>query len=271
MPKASEPQPEGPAPKITGITPEASEPIVPPVRHRRRWKRRLVISLLAVLVLLAALVGFAPTLASTPAVYNSLLSIVNGKLQGTLGVEGLSLSWGGPIEIRGLQVADPERQQVLQVQRVAADVGVWRLITSTMAFGAITVESPTIVLHQQRDGQITLAQAFQSRQPSPPEPAVALPEPQGRLVIKSGVVKVIRDGAGSYDVTHLNGQFDLKTLSDVAANIDLTLADGSKLAGEANIRQLVAQGRLDLQNATGTIRLKTDRKVKIGPLASLAG
>jgi hypothetical protein len=91
------------------------------------------------------------------------------------------------------------------------------------------------------------------------------------VIVNGGVVQVLREGRGSYEVTDINGQVDLKTLNNMAGKVTLTLADGSKLAGEAAIRELVSQGELKPQNASGSLRLTTDRNASIGPLAALAG
>ena len=72
-------------------------------------------------------------------------------------------------------------------------------------------------------------------------------------------------------MTELDGQVDLKTLNEVGARFALTLADGTKLAGEAAVRRLLTQGKLDPRNASGDLRLSSDRNVQIGPLAALAG
>ncbi len=271
----SESAPQQPEEVVPAATESASASSAsPPPRRRRRWKRRLVIGLVLLLVILAAVVGFAPRIASVPAVHNYALAVAGSKLQGELQVEGLSLSWGGPIEVRGLQVLDAARQQVIHVERVAAEIGVWRLITSPLAFGEITIESPRVRIQQRSDGQVTLAQAFEPRtssQSEPAETASPLPAPQGRLIVKGGVLEVVRDGLGSYEVTDVNGVVELDTLDEVVGTIDLALADGSKVAGEATLRRLVEQGRLRPLNASGTLRLATDRNVEIGPLAALVG
>ena len=62
-------------------------------RKRRRWPRRLGIAVLALVVLLALVVGFAPQIASTQAVSGFAVSVLNDRLMGKLELDGLSLSW----------------------------------------------------------------------------------------------------------------------------------------------------------------------------------
>jgi hypothetical protein len=248
-----------------------SQPEKPPARRPRRWRRRLAIAAIVAVVGLAVLLALLPRIAGAPVVYNRVLAMVNGGLQGAVQIDGLSLSWGGPIEVRGLTITDPQRQQVVRVERVSAAAGLWRLITSTMAFGEVVIDAPSIVIHQRQDGQITLAQALAAREPAEPRPAGALPEPRGRLVVRNGRVQVTREGAGSYEVRDIGGQVDLATLSDIAAKLELTLADGAKLATDAELRGLVTQGELRPEGATGTLRVAADRRIELASLAALAG
>lgn len=272
MPEPALPQPEDSAP-VNAAAPDSLPATPPPARRRRRWVRRLAVGVLVCVLILALLIGFAPAIVSLPPVHNAILAVVNGRLQGTIAVEGLSLSWRGPLEIRGLRISDPEQQPVVQVRRVTADVGVWPLITSARALGEIVVDAPVVLIDQQRDGQVSLARAFQSRMPAPPAstPAGTLPPLQGRLLIRDGTAKMVRANAGSYEVTKLDAEADIKTLNDIAARFDLILADGSKLAGEATLQGPLSQGELNLATASGTLRLKTDGPVDVGPLAVLAG
>ena len=273
MPESSQPQSEEVPAATPAPVPPPAEPAAAPTKRPRRWVRRLALGALVLLLLLAVLIGFAPAIASTPTVCNTILSVVNGRLQGTLQVEGLSLAWGGPTEIRGLRMTDSAQQQVLQIPRATAAAGVWRLLSSAMAFGEITIDSPVVLIEQKRDGEITLAQAFRPRRPSSATPPAGgpLPEPKGRLTVTHGVVKVVRAGAGAYELTDINAVVELQTLNEIAGKINLALADGARLAGETTIRQLVSQGELDAHHANGTLRLATARNTQVGPLAALAG
>lgn len=245
----------------------------PPARpRRRRWSRRLAIALLVVLGLIVLLVGFAPYIASGQAVSGFAVSLANDRLLGEIQIGGLSLSWRGPCEVRNLQVSDPGQREVLQVSKITYAGGVWRLLTAAEAFEELTIDSPHAVLHLTPDNEITLVQAFRTREPSAPTTSGAgpLPEPRGRVVIRGGAVRVTRDGGPAYEVPDLNGQIDLQSLGDIAGKIELTLADGSKLATEAAIRELVSGDKLGLSGATGTLRVQTEGDIDVGPLADVA-
>ena len=271
MSESANPNPEADPAAAIGSPPLASVPVTQPIKRRRRWVRRFAIGSLLLLVVLVLLGVFAPTIISTAPVVSFALSMVNSKLQGTLQVDGLSVSWGGPIEIHGIRVMDPARQQILKVQNVTANAGAWRLITSGLAFGEITINAPDVIIEQQPNGQISLVQAFQMRAPPAAKPASPWPAPQGRLIVKGGTAVIKRAGAAPYAIKELNGQVDIKTLNDISAKVDFTTPDGAKLTSESTILKMVAGNTIDMQNASGTIRVATDRSIKVGPLATLLG
>ena len=243
----------------------------PPVR-RRRWGRRLALAVLLLVVLLGVLVGLAPSIVSTQAVSGYAVSMVNDRLRGTVRVEGLSLSWGGPTTVRGVQVFDPDEREVLQVTQVTCVSGLWKLLTSGQAFGEITIDSPKVHLHLTADDQLTLAQAFESKTP-PASTAGAststMPEPRGRVVIRDGAVQLSREGGSSYDVSDLDCEVSIDTLENIEAKLDLALADGQRLTGAGVMRELLSEGAFDLKTASGKLDLRTTGDVEIGPLADV--
>ena len=141
-------------PETTKPVNETNSPQTEPTpRKRRRWPRRIAILFLLLVVLLAVLVGFLPTIASSKAATDYGLEIANKQLKGSLGLEQLSVSWGGPIELRGLTATDSDGREVLNVKSVTYAGGLWRLVKSALDFGEIRIESPRVNLHVSADGQ----------------------------------------------------------------------------------------------------------------------
>ncbi len=254
-----------------GTRPEPEEVEKRPARPRRRWRRRLAIGFLILLVLLIVLIGSAPYIASTQAVSTYAISFVNDRLMGSIRLQKLSLSWGGPISISGVQVFDADRREVVQVSKITCAAGLWRLLTSSEAFEEIAIDAPKVDLHLTPTNEVTLAQAFQPTQPSPAVEAEAgpLPEPRGRLVIRDGAVRVTRDGAGAYEMPKVNCDVTLDTLAKVDGKFDLAFSDGRQLAGEGNVRDLFAGGKLDIKTAGGAFDVRTDGDIALGPLADV--
>lgn len=260
-------------------TTEKGLPSAASPRRKSRWMRRMGIVLGVAVVLLALLVVFAPTIASLPAVHKTAIAYVNGRLKGEVGIESLSLTWGGPTEIRGLRVDDSTRRRVVDAARVSIESGLWKLITSPMTFGEITIESPKVVVKQRGDGTITAADAFESRSAERHSNGAGSatgskgdmkpPAIEGRVVIKDGSIRVEREGAGAYDTTGVNGAVALKSLNDINGKVELTLADGAKMVAEAAVRQDARPVQIAVRGVT--VRIQTDRATKIGPIANLVG
>ena len=240
---------------------------------RRRWKRRLGIAFLILLLVLGVLVGLAPRIASTQTVSNYALAKVNEQWRGAVHLDQLAVSWSGPMELHGVRVTDAGQREVLRATKITCPTSLWHLARTPESFGELSIEGLRAVLVLTADNQITLAQAFEPRQPAPPKPpapAGPLPEPRGKLVIRNASVQVVKSDGTAYEVPDLSGEVEVQTLDDVKGKLQVTLAEGGKLVGELALRALVTKGELQPQNATGTVDLHTDGNVKLGPLARFA-
>src|SRR5262245_10136930 len=85
----------------------------------KRRVPRVIKALIVLVILVGGLIGAAPYLVSMPAVSGWLMSMVNSRLAGSLHVSQLAMSWGGPLQLSGIKVADPEKRDVLTVERVS--------------------------------------------------------------------------------------------------------------------------------------------------------
>ncbi len=248
-----------------------SQQTPPPRKKRRRWGRRLGVLFLLFVVVVGALVALAPTIASSSAVSKWALSKANGEIAGSIEVAGLSLSWTGPTEIRGVQIADPQRQQVLAVRRIASPSGLWQLLTSGENFGELRVEAPQVTLYINADNEISLVKAFETGAPA--EQATtssdAMPQPRGVVLISDGVVRAVRAGGETYEVRDISVRIELETLDNIAAEISAALADGAKLALQARLRGLPADGSFDPRGLNGTVRLASDRPIDVASLGAV--
>jgi hypothetical protein len=250
--------------------PHDTTPQEPPTPPRRRTGRRIGIALVVLLVLVLLVIGAAPYLVGTGLGTNFVLSLVNGRIAGAVQLQSLNLSWSGPTTLCGLRVLDPAQREVLQVDRITAAPGVWRLLTGPLNFGDVAVNAPQAALYIDAENEVSLAQAFQPRQPTPPkaEPG-PLPELHGRVVIEGGTVQVFRDSGASYELNDLGAALDLRTLGDLSGELRLTFPDGAKLAAQAEVRDLVADGRLQPAQANGKLSVATDGAIELGPVTRL--
>ena len=170
-----------------------------PGRKTRRRARAF-----ACLVLVAvALVAGLPWLLGTPPGRALIVGQVNARLApGSIRLDGLGLSWTGPIVLDGLALRDPKGKTVLAASRVTVERGIVGLIASRPDYGTISVEGATVDVERREDGKTDLLEALASvlkadaPAPAPaapmPGPAVApTPSPMAvAIVIKGGTLKL---------------------------------------------------------------------------------
>ncbi|HEY3245736.1 MAG TPA: hypothetical protein VGM03_20515 [Phycisphaerae bacterium] len=212
-------------------------PQVAPAPPRRHWGRRILATVGVLLVLVAALVGFAPAIASSRAGSQFILGRVNGGLAGRVQLDRLAVSWRGPTQLDGLSVIDPAGRQALRIDEIRAEGGAWQLLTDLMRFGDVSLNAPRAVLYLDAKNEISLAQALRPRKATPPKPQGPFPELRGRVVIKNGSIKVINVDGGVTELSDLNGEVALQTLSGLRGNLAGVLSDEGplQLEWDANV------------------------------------
>lgn len=109
---------------------------------------------LASLALLAALPATRTFVASR------VVRIFDEAIDGSLALEGVAVLPGGGIELRGLEVYDPDGHLVLQVGRARFFVDVTGLRTRTVGV-SIELESPSVLLEEEPGGGVSIARAFE--------------------------------------------------------------------------------------------------------------
>ena len=172
-----------------------------PARKKRRLRKVLVaFGLLAI-----GLVAGLPRLLGTAPARSWLVGRINSRLApGSVELEGLGLSWTGPIELSGVGLRDPKGKLVLAARRVGLGRGVLGLLASRPDYGTITIEGATVDVERRADGSIdvldALASAFRA-DPSPqaggapvpvpgPSPTPALSKVAASVVLKGGTLRV---------------------------------------------------------------------------------
>ncbi len=267
--QAQEHKPEVPEPEIGKLP-----------RKRRRWRKRILITT-SVLILL---VVFAPWLLSTRAGTSLILSLVNRSIQGRADVDDLSLSWFGPIEMRGVRLLDPSNKEVLKVNRIVVEIGAWRAITQKERFQQVIVESPTLLLHEQRDGSFSFLEALRPKRvkrkptkpmpakprPKRPRPEKPLPAPQGTISVRNGSVRVLRHSGQKLTFRNLRCTLAVDSLSHVTGELQVALEEGGVCSVEMRLRDLASRGKLGPSGASGTVKVRTPKEVELGPIVSLA-
>jgi len=242
-----------------------------PARRRPRWGRRIIVLLVLLIVGLAALVALAPTLLSTNAGRDAILSVANDKLQGSLAVGDLSIAWFGQCVAQDVKASDPQGREVLAAKRVTFAGGVWDAVGAMQRLEQITIESPQAVLYLAEDGTVSLAQTFLPKQPAPAKKDDAPTSiPDGGITVRDGVVRVIRADGRTYEVPDIDADIQLGRAGSVKGNVQLTLADGGKVTADLNLADFLSNGRIDVDAASAHFRLQTDEKINVGPIGDFA-
>ncbi len=174
----SDPMIQTPPPFTTSRAP-AAQP-----RKRRRWPR-VVIALLGLLLLL---IWFAPTIVARTVLRNALARQVGASLDGTLTIGGASLGWLAPIELREIQLTDPQGRVVAQIPRVTSSKSLIGLIRDRGELGTFTITQPTVDIvctEQSTNLEEVLRKLLESEStPDTTRPAVALKITDGTVTLR---------------------------------------------------------------------------------------
>jgi len=135
-----------------------------PPRRRRRALRILAI-ILAAIVLLVAL---APTILSLGLFRGMILARATADLPARIAVDGWSLGWLGPQEVRGLSVETADGEKVARADLVALEQGLLGLLWDRSRIGAVRLEEGEVWLAGV--GKLKDAIAAMPPKPKPPEP-----------------------------------------------------------------------------------------------------
>lgn len=238
----------------------------PPAVKRRR-KRRLILKLAVIVVAFLLLLALlSPWLLSTNAGTSFILSLVNKGLRGRIQVDDLSLSWSGPIQVKGFRLLDARRRNVLTVQRAEIQFGIWRALRSPEHFTEVTVESPQLVLYELPNGGFSLFEIFPSKKEKEEKP---LPSPKGKISLRNGSVRLIRKDGRELQARDVELSFEVNSLNEFTGKLQLDLAEGGKLDVEMGLRGLAQKDTLDLAGASGTLTIRTPEEVNLAQLRPL--
>ena len=113
----------------------------------RRWRRWLAI---AALVDIIILIFITPYLLSTSAGTSALLSVINDPSRDKVEIADLSLSWLGPCHVSGVKVWDQKDREILQLEKVDLELGVWGALLSWENFKSIQIKAPEATVYMDR-------------------------------------------------------------------------------------------------------------------------
>ncbi len=149
---------------------------------RGRRIRRVLLGGGVAIALLALLVAMLPTFISMGLFRGTITGELAGRVEGTVSLEGLSVGWRGPIEVKRLRVDDAARHSSVDLS-ISLDQGLWTLLTEGVGTlsGRVTAKVATRV---EADGTLAIARMVKpapvdaGRAPAGPRPGRAPGGPQ---------------------------------------------------------------------------------------------
>lgn len=211
--------------------------VQPPEQHpprRRTPINRLVRVIirggLALVVLLAVLVGLAPWLAGTGPGKGFIVGLVNAQLDGELTIEGLDLSWAAGQQITGVSYADPGKGLSANIASIdAPQLGLLGLLKGSRKLGTVTLKD-TEVFYEKNVAEPTV--------PSPgkeprhdPKPLELPPSLSGSIVVDGLAVTYKSAKADPIVLTLGSGSLDLPDIRDIAVDVEASLRQGDRSGG----------------------------------------
>ncbi|HXF29784.1 MAG TPA: hypothetical protein VN457_08030, partial [Chlamydiales bacterium] len=118
-------------------------------------------------VLIFLLLLITPTILSTEAAKNYCLGHVNNQIAGKLSLKEMQIGWTTGIQMRGLEVEDPDGRTVISCKEASLNDSIFSLITSPLSFGHLRIDTPFAHLYETENGSMTLTQAFQAKNEEP--------------------------------------------------------------------------------------------------------
>ena len=178
---------------------------------------------------LSALVAWARTPAGRTQVASAAVGLVDRALAGRFHLGGLTVLSGGGVEIRDLEVFDPDDVLVLSVTRARVEADVTRLRGGTVAL-TVELDGPYVMLDEEADGGLSLLRAFAPARTAPgPSPGKPAWEPSltirvNRLTVRGGAAWW-RDRRGETVLEARDVSIDARGgLGPREADLDLRLA-----------------------------------------------
>lgn len=100
---------------------------------------KILIRLFIILIIVLVILGFSlPSILSTTWGKDFAVDMLNKKIEGTLFIDHLDVSWSGPQKIQGVTVKDPDGKELLTLQDFEADASLLCLLRTPYDCGDLT-------------------------------------------------------------------------------------------------------------------------------------
>jgi hypothetical protein len=128
---------------------------------KRRWGRWVLIVLAVVVVALVGVVMLLPTMASTGPGRRATLSLINGRIPGTVEAQRISLAWFGGQQVSGFTLLDPNGERVVFAEELALPgASLWSLAMGSRELGDLRGRSIDADVVAYEDGSTNLSRSL---------------------------------------------------------------------------------------------------------------
>ena len=186
-----------------------------------RRRGRLGKFVIAVVLGIAALAWFAPTIISATGMLNSLVGYVVPKLDGQVQIDGATLGWLSPIELRSVSLKDTEAGDLAIVDNIATEKTLWTLLRDQSDIGKVTITNPRLNIVVRENG---------SNVEDVLEILLSEPKTQQRkfhVVIDNAVTSISAEDAETLEINNLDAEIsNLSDQSTFDINTTGTVQDG---------------------------------------------
>ena len=205
--------------------------------ERRRTKRRsggVLRYAAVVLLVLAALVAFAPTIVSMTSLGPSLVaSAAQGQIDGSLEIKGVRIGWLSPIQANGVTIKDNQGETIATIDSLIVGKSLLGLISNLRDLGTITIEKPQLLAIVRPDG----SNLEDLLAPLLNQPSSGSAMPTLAIEVRDGLVKLVDAGAEqSWELTPLDVRVESPRGDQRAWNVSV-----KTMLGDAGLVASVAQ------------------------------
>src|SRR5690606_29488618 len=105
--------------------------------RRRRWRRRILIGLVVLVIGAGALVALAPMIASGLAP-GPIAGLISSRIPGDVDLDGVSLSWRGPQRVESARLDSAGGERIADIS-LEADTSLLDLVRGSRDLGEVVV------------------------------------------------------------------------------------------------------------------------------------
>lgn len=142
------------------------------------------------LLLLCAVVWFAPSIIATTVLGKGVPKAFTPGFQGQISFGGISLGWFSPVVIKDLKVDDEQGQPLVVAQQISTSNTLWQLATNSSDLGTLTIQDPVVHVSLRNEGsniedQLAQFTSGESTTSTTPAPDITVEIENARIVLEN--------------------------------------------------------------------------------------